>query len=167
MRHTTFENELNDIRRRAINELKDAIKAHGNKYDFGKEVVYLKCGMKCEWISLAGFSTVFVGNEKMKISQNINAFDVLSIEDIIAITEAIPETDEVKDVSGVYPVPVTWVDTDDIENEGFDTSDVTQEKLNRIAEIMQDYSCSPIHHDIITSDLRAACTKVCLNQKEE
>jgi hypothetical protein len=93
--------------------------------------------------------------------------DDLTIEDILYIIGTIPETDEVKDVSGVYPTPVTWVDRDDIENEGFDASDVTQEKLNRIAEIMQEYSCLPTQYDIRTSDLYAACTKVCLNQKED
>lgn len=162
MKHTTFENELRDIRRRAINELKEAIKAHGNEYDFGKEVVYLKCGMKCKWISLAGFATIFVGNEEIKIHQNINAFDVLPIEDIIAITEAIPETDEVKDVSGVYPVPVTWVDGDDIENIGYSGIGLTQELLQSVAEEM----CESYLNSGYVDDLEYAYNKV-INENEK
>lgn len=162
MKHTTFENELNEIKRRAIKELKEALAAQNGEIDFTK---YDKCpildGEKV--CVIRAFDDIsFIDTEYSYLTT-----DDLTIEDILYIIGTIPETDEVKDVSGVYPAPVTWVDRDDIENEGFDASDVTQEKLNRIAEIMQEYSCGSIQHDIITSNLYAACTKVCLKQKED
>lgn len=160
MKHTTFENELRYIKRRAVRELYEAIKAHNGEIDFTK---YDKCpildGEKV-CVIRAFDDLSFIDTEYSYLTT-----DDLTIEDILYIIGTIPETDEVKDVSGVYPAPVTWVDRDDIESEGFDTSDVNQEKLNRIAEIMQEYSCGSTQHDIITSDLYAACTKVCLNQK--
>ena len=162
MKHTTFENELMEIRRRAVQELYEAIKAHNGEIDFTK---FDKCpildGEKV-CVIRAFDDLSFIDTEYSYLTT-----DDLTIEGILYIIGTIPETDEVKDVSGVYPVPVTWVDRDDIENEGFDTSDVTQDKLNRIAEIMQEYSCLPTQYDIRTSDLYAACSKVCLNQKED
>ena len=167
MKHTTFENELNEIRRRAIQELKEAIAAHNGRYDYSQFDHLPKIGglskIEVKEAFLLGDLPTFETEERFITASDCN----LSIEDIIKLTDYIVETDDVEDVSGVYPVPVTWVDRGDIESEGFDTSDMTQEKLNRIAEIMQDYSCGSIQHDIITSDLYAACTKVCLNQKED
>lgn len=160
MKHTTFENELNEIRRRAVQELKEALAAHNGKFSFTK--IYppiIENGKVCQAEISDG--KVFISTEETYFRT-----DELTIEDILLITEFIPETGKVKDVSGVYPVPVTWIDPDDIKSEGFDTSDLTQEKLNRIAEIMQEYSCLPTQYDIRTSDLYAACTKVELKQKE-
>lgn len=162
MKHTTFENELSEIRRRAAQELKEALAAHNGSYDFTQyEFAPI---MNNEKVCEARLFTdeVFIETEESHYNTNY-----LTIEDILRLTTYIVETDEVKDVSGVYPVPVTWVDCDDIENEGFDTSDLTQEKLNRIAEIMQEYSCLPTQYDIRTSDLYTACTKVELKQKED
>ena len=170
MKHTTFENELNEIRRRAINELKTAIKVYGfgiNFYQHEEEVKLPKAMATVEYINADGTMKVWLDRNFMDNLSKYIKIEDLAIEDILAITEAIPESDDVEDVSGVYPVPVTWVDCDDIEMQGFDTSDLTQEKLNRIAEIMQEYSCLPTQYDIRTSDLYAACTKVCLKQKED
>lgn len=165
MKHTTFENELNEIRRRAVQELKEALAAHNGRYDYSQFDYLPKIGglskIEVKEAFLLGDLPTFETEERFITASDCD----LSIEDILTLTEYIVETDDVEDVSGVYPVPVTWVDCDDIESEGFDTSDVNQEKLNRIAEIMQEYSCGSTQHDIITSDLYAACTKVCLNQK--
>ena len=167
MKHTTFENELNEIRRRAVQELKEALAAHNGIYNYAQFDHLPKIGglnkIEVKEAFLLGDLPTFETEERFITASDCN----LSIEDILTLTEYIVETDDVEDVSGVYPVPVTWVDCDDIESEGFDTSDVNQEKLNRIAEIMQEYSCGSTQHDIITSDLYAACTKVCLNQKED
>lgn len=164
MKHTTFENELNEIRRRAVQELKEALAAHNGRYDFTQY-------NRVPFVNGEEVWEARIVNGKIRIETEGNIFLesnlFLNIENILNITTFITETNSVKDVSGVYPVPVTWVDTDDIENEGFDASDITQEKLNRIAEIMQEYSCLPTQYDIRTSDLYAACTKVCLNQKED
>lgn len=162
MKHTTFETQLQEIRRRAIQELNEAIAAHKGEIDFTK---YDKCpilygGNVCK---IRAFDDdIFIVTEY----NYLKLYD-LTIEDILYIIGTIPKTDEVNDVSGVYPVPATWVDRDDIEMQGFDTSDMTQEILDRIAEIMQEYSCLPTQHDIRTSDLYAACTKVELKQKED
>lgn len=166
MKHTTFENELNEIRRRAIQELKEAIAAHNGRYDYAQfdHLPKIGCVSKIEVKEafLLGDLPTFETEERFITASDCD----LSIEDILTLTTYIVETDEVEDVSGVYPVPVTWVDRDDIESEGFDTSDLTQEKLDRIAEIMKEYSCLPTQYDIRTSDLYAACTKVELKQKE-
>ena len=165
MKHTTFETQLQEIRRRAIQELKEALAAHNGRYDYTQFDHLPKIGglnkIEVKEAFLLGNLPTFETEERFITASDCD----LSIEDIITLTDYIVETDEVEDVSGVYPAPVTWVDLDDIENEGFDTSDVNQEMLNRIAEIMKDYSCGSIQHDIITSDLYAACTKVCLKQK--
>lgn len=165
MKHTTFENELQYIRRRAVQELKEALAAHNGRYDYAQFDHIPKIGglnkIEVKEAFLLGDLPTFETEERFITTSDCD----LSIEDILTLTEYIVETDDVEDVSGVYPVSVTWVDRDDIEMQGFDTSDVTQEKLNRIAEIMQDYSCGSTQHDIITSDLYAACTKVCLKQK--
>ena len=167
MKHTTFENELNEIRRRAIQELKEAIAAHNGIYNYAQFDHLPKIGglnkIEVKEAFLLGDLPTFETEERFITASDCD----LSIEDILTLTYYIVETEDVEDVSGVYPVPVAWVDRDGIESEGFDTSDVNQEKLNRIAEIMQDYSCGSIQHDIITSDLYAACTKVCLKQKED
>lgn len=92
-----------------------------------------------------------------------NAFDDLSIEDILAITEAIPETEEVKNVSGVYPVPVVWVDTDDIETQGFKTDGMTQDDLQEVAEEMSDI----YNYGDFCSDLDLACKNLKLKEKED
>lgn len=126
MKHTTFENELNEIRRRAIKELLTAIKAYGfgiNFYQHDEEVKLPKAMATLEYINADGTMKVWLDRNFMDNLSKYIKIEDLSIEDILTITEAIPDTDEVKDVSGVYPVPVTWVDTDDIEINGFDTSD--------------------------------------------
>ena len=141
MKHTTFENELRDIKRRAINELKTAIKSYGfgiNFYQHDEEVNLPKAMATVEYINADGTMKVWLDRNFMDNLSKYMKIEDLAIEDILAITEAIPESDDVEDVSGVYPVPVTWVDCDDIEMQGFDTS-----------------------------DLYAACTKVCLKQKED
>ena len=166
MKHTTFETELSDIKRRAIQELHKAVQAHGkDSYDYTK-FDHLPELVNGEEVYNVFFMGGYAGVETSDSHRFLTEAD-LTIEDILKLTDYVVETDEVEDVSGVYPVPVTWVDCDDIESEGFDTSDVTQEKLNRIAEIMQEYSCLPTQYDIRTSDLYAACKKVCLNQKED
>ena len=158
MKHTTFENELRDIKRRAVRELYEAIKAHNGEIDFTK---YDKCpildGEKV-CVIRAFDDLSFIDTEYSYLTT-----DDLTIEDILYIIGTIPETDEVKDVSGVYPVPVTWVDRDDIEMQGYDTSEVTQETLDNIANHMGgsylDYSFS--------EDLDYACKSYGLKEKED
>ena len=165
MKHTTFENELNEIRRRAVQELKEALAAHNGRYDYTQyEFSPIIRGEKVKEARLYDGEYIFIDTSESYVALSDKC---LTIEEIIDLTDYIEPTDEVNDVSGVYPLPVTWVDCDDIESEGFDTSDLTQEKLNRIAEIMQEYSCLPTQYAIRTSDLYAACTKVELKQKED
>lgn len=159
MKHTTFENELRDIRRNAINELKDAISAHGGRVEWEDgHMPFLKH---------ADFDYVEKINERLLATiigggKYVLSVDDMSIEQIIAITEAIPETDEVKDVSGVYPVPVTWVDLDDVENAGFDTKGLTQADLDEIKdEMAESYLIYGFNEDLIN-----ACEDYGLKEKE-
>ena len=166
MKHTKFENELRDIRRRVVEELKNAIKVYGfgiNFYQHKEEVKLPKAMATLEYINADGTMKVWLDRNFMdNISKYIKIED-LSIEDILTITEAIPETDEVKDVSGVYPVPVTWVDRDDIESAGYDASEVTQETLDNIANHMGGSYLNYSFND----DLGNACKSYGLKEKED
>lgn len=163
MKHATFENELREIRRMAINELKEALKAHGRRITFdescepnlidGTRIL----AAECYGTTLVSF-TMLLPNGETEVGKD----DSLYIEDILAITEAIPETNDVKDVSGVYPVPVAWVDTDDIEMQGFKTEGMTQEDLQKVADEM----CDIYNNGDFCSDLDLACKNLKLKEKE-
>lgn len=171
MKHTTFENELQEIRRRAINELRKAVYACGLKYEWTYKTSPLlsnkerymgiytttdenmrMLGLRCEL-----FLRPFNDDEDNVYIEN------LPIEDILVITREIPETDDVKDVSGVYPVPVTWVDCDDIEMQGFNTDGMTQKDLEKLAERM----CDIFNYGDFCSDLDLACKDCGLKEKED
>lgn len=166
MKHTTFENELNEIRRRAINELKEAIKAHRfgiNFYQHEEEVKLPKAMATLEYINADGTMKVWLDRKFMDNLSKYMKIEDLAIEDILAITEAIPETEDVEDVSGVYPVPVTWVDRDDIEMQGFKTEGMTQKDLEKLAERM----CDIYNNGDFCSDLDLACKDCGLKEKED
>lgn len=161
MKHTTFENELRDIRRRALKELKEAIAAHNGRYDYTQyEFAPTMRGEKvCEARLYDG--QVFVDTTDSYIAVNESR---LTIEEIISLTEYIEPTDEVKDVSGAYPVPVTWVDRDDIESADFDASGITQDDLVKISEQMQN---SYLYSGQFIEDVQYACKQCGLKEKED
>ena len=162
MKHTTFENELREIRRRAVQELKEALAAHNGRYDYTQyEFSPTIRGEKVKEARLYDGEYIFVDTSESYVALGDKC---LTIEEIISLTDYIEPTDEVNDVSGVYPLPVTWVDCDDIEMQGFDTSDVTQEKLNEIAERMQDYYCDSSE---FSSNLYDACIACGLKDEED
>ena len=166
MKHTTFENELREIRRRAITELKTAIKAHGfgiNFYQHKEEVKLPKAMATVEYINADGTMKVWLDRNFMDNLSKYIKIEDLAIEDILTITKAIHETDEVKDVSGVYPVPVTWVDRDDIEMQGFYTDCMTQKDLEKLAERMGYI----YNNGDFCSDLDLACKDCGLKEKED
>ena len=66
-------------------------------------------------------------------------------------------------MSGVYPVPVTWVDRDDIEMQGFKTDGITQKDLEKLAERM----CDIYNNGDFCSDLDLACKDCGLKEKED
>ena len=158
MKHTTFKNELRDIRRRAIQELKEAIAAHNGRYDFTQFefTPIANCERVCE-------ARLIDGNVFAYTEESFLTLDDLDIYEILGLTTYIAETDEVKDVSGVYPVPVTWVDLDDVEMQGYDTSEVTQETLDNIANHM---GGTYLNYSFI-EDLDNACKSYGLKEKED
>lgn len=158
MKHTTFENELNEIRRRAVQELKEALAAHNGIYDFTQyEFTPIVDNEKvCEARLFEG--EVFIETEERHLDT-----EDLTIEDILQLTAFVAETDEVEDVSGVYPVPVTWVDRDDIEMQGFNTEGMTQKDLEKLAERM----CDIYNNGDFCSDLDLACKDCGLKEKED
>lgn len=159
MKHTTFEKELRDIRRRAVQELKEALAAHNGRYDFTQfEFTPIVDNEKvCEARMFTG--EVFIETEERHLDT-----EDLTIEDILQLTAFVAETDDVEDVSGVYPEPVTWVDCDDIERYGFDSSELSQDKLKEIAEKMEDYYCASCE---FSSNLYDACIAYGLKEKED
>lgn len=163
MKHTTFENELRDIRRRAVQELKEALAAHNGRYDYSQFDHLPKIGglskIEVKEAFLLGDLPTFETEERFITASDCD----LSIEDIITLTDYIAETDEVEDVSGVYPVPVTWVDRDDIEMQGFNTDNMTQKDLEKLAERM----CDIYNNGDFCSDLDLACKDCGLKEKED
>ena len=158
MKHTTFENELREIRRRATQELKEAVAAHNGRYDFTQfEFTPIVGNEKvCEARMFTG--EIFIETEERHLDT-----EDLTIEDILQLTAFVTETDDVEDVSGVYPVPVTWVDRDDIEMQGFNTDDMTQKDLEKLAERM----CDIYNNGDFCSDLDLACKDCGLKEKED
>lgn len=158
MKHSNFENELNEIRRRAVQELKEALAAHNGRYDFTQfEFTPIVDNEKvCEARMFTG--EVFIETEERHLDT-----EDLTIEDILQLTAFVAETDDVDDVSGVYPVPVTWVDRDDIEMQGFYTDGMTQKDLEKLAERM----CDIYNNGDFCSDLDLACKDCGLKEKED
>lgn len=158
MKHTTFENELREIRRRAIQEMKEALAAHNGRYDFTQfEFTPIVNNEKvCEARLIDG--NVFAYTEESFLS-----LDDLDIYEILGLTTYIAETADVKDVSGIYPVPVTWVDRDDIEMQGFNTDGMTQKDLEKLAERM----CDIYNNGDFRFDLDLACKDCGLKEKED
>ena len=175
MKHTTFENELKDIRRNAINELEKAVGAHKGNYSWevserpkmkdGRTTSGIYTRKKEDGETYRFRCTLFTSQnyDDGTVFLNENVFvEEMPIEDIIAITEAIPETADVKDVSGVYPVPITWVDRNDIENIGYSGIGLTQELLQSVAEEM----CESYLNSGYVDDLEYAYNKV-INENEK
>lgn len=158
MKHSNFENELGDIRRRAVQELKEALAAHNGRYDFTQfEFTPIVDNEKvCEARMFTG--EVFIETEERHLDT-----EDLTIEDILQLTAFVAETDDVDDVSGVYPVPVTWIDRDDIESAGFDANEVTQETLENIANHM----CGTFLNNGFIEDLQMACEEYGLEEKDD
>jgi hypothetical protein len=159
MKHSNFENELNEIRRRAVQELKEALAAHNGRYDFTQfEFTPIVDNEKvCEARMFTG--EVFIETEERHLDT-----EDLTIEDILQLTAFVAETDDVDDVSGVYPVPVTWVDRDDIESADFDASGITQDDLVKISEQMQN---SYLYSGQFIEDVQYACKQCGLKEKED
>ena len=164
MKHTTFENELNDIRKRAVNELKDALNAWGGHYSFStwKKKPKLRWGDYVQKVFIDD-KTIRVISVNMQEEEHICCIDRIYIEEILRIIKHIPTTKDVKDVSVVYPVPVTWVDRDDIEMQGFNTDGMTQKDLENLAERM----CDIYNNGDFCSDLDLACKDCGLKEKED
>lgn len=158
MKHSNFENGLNEIRRRAVQELKEALAAHNGRYDFTQfEFTPIVDNEKvCEARMFTG--EVFIETEERHLDT-----EDLTIEDILQLTAFVAETDDVEDVSGVYPVPVTWVDRDDIENAGFDANILTQDDVDVIALRM----CGSYINYGFSEDLRNACESYGLKEKDD
>lgn len=160
MKHTTFANELREIHNHAISELKKALEAHGGYYDFTEKEDYplLSDGSKVQEININGHTTTLYA----EIHYSDRDFNDLPVEDIIRITEAIPETDEVKSVEGVYPVPCMWVDGDDVEEAGFKSDGLTQEDLNELANLIGEH-----FDDVFQSAMYDTCNMLGYEELED
>lgn len=165
MKHTQFKKELNEIRRRAIQELKEALAAHNGKHEWDEDedLPTMNDGGRLLNVSLTqdGDFVAWI----LYDGDYEEAWDerTASIDEILQITDAIPLTDEMNDVSGVYPMPVTWVDRDDIENAGYDASNLTQSDLDNIANHM----CGSYLNYGFSEDLQNACESYGLKGKED
>lgn len=159
MKHTTFENDLRDIKHRAIQELHKAVQAHGKDIYEYTQFDHLPRLVNGEDVSSVFFMGSYAGIE------TDNGFMTeadLTIEDILKLTDYIVETDEVEDVSGVYPVPVIWLDEEDLSFREFITDGMTQEKLNKIAEV----TCQYILDYCFFDEMEDAAKHCGLKQKE-
>ncbi len=174
MKCTDFWEKEKELKRTALLELAEAVKAHGGRYawcdedgdipdgvetpcvcvfmDYGptdiniKEVVHDEKGW---WFS---------GETCDEYSSEVSfdePYDIVNVYQIQTITQKIPETDEVKDVTVRQDQPVMHLSHEDLRVRGFDASKVSNEELAKIAARMGDayidYDCG------FWDDMEEAC----------
>lgn len=182
MKCTDFWEKEKELKRTALRELAEAIKAHGGRYawcdedgdipegieapcvcafmDYGptdiniKEVVHDEKGW---WFS---------GETCDEYSSEVSfdePYDIVNVYQIQTITQKIPETDEVKDATVQQSQPVAWLSHDDLKMREFDPNKVDNETLAAIASKMGDYYLDGSYWD----DMEEACRYWDVPRKEE
>lgn len=158
MKHTSFATELADIKAMAAKELKRALEAHGGKYDYTQfDPVPVAGGEKVLNATISPANYIWIETE-----DSVWTLDDLHIEDITKLTDYIANTDEVNDVSGVYPSPVLWIDTDDIESCGFNAEGIGQGTLDEMGVYLAGY-----FDDSFQEALIETCRHYGLKEKED
>lgn len=145
MRHTNFQEQLSEIRRDSISELKAALNANGCKVELNGEWPCLAKFFAGESGNLYEVKSLFLDSEggiqvtALNLWTNEDEqpfFDDIETESIASLLDAIPETESVSDVASPKSVPVIFIDNDDLAVHGYPEQD--SETLERIANAMAD-----------------------------
>lgn len=145
MRHTNFKEQLSEIRRGSISELKAALNAHGCKVEFKGEWPCLAKFFAGESGNLYEVKSLFLDSEggiqvtALNLWTNEDEqpfFDDIETESIASLIDAIPETESVSDVASPKSVPVIFLDNDDLAVHGYPEQD--SKTIERIADAMAD-----------------------------
>ena len=180
MKCTDFYEKEKELKRHAIDELAMAIKSHGGKYEWcdedGEFIEGVEAPIICAlldqgptdvkikaiyydekgWYITGEDCAEFGGDVDFDPDDFANA---VQIQNVI---EAISTTNEVKDVTGLYPAVVSYLCLDDLEYKGYDTTNLTQQDLESVASKMGNYHLDYGYWD----DLENACDFLKIPRKE-
>lgn len=159
MKHTDLYNKYRELEAIEREELKRAVLAHGGEFKFfdenGDEVPETNYPIvlagNSHWssnvdciitrVAVVNDCLEIYGYDKEAYSDSELYLEDVSLGQLGYITDAIPETDEVKDVtvtSHVNELPVAKIGREDIEAAGY-VSDITDEEFEQIAGKVRKY----------------------------
>ena len=161
MKHTSSYDKIAEIRQQEIAELKEAIKAHGGKFcwgeNVGKPIVAANpdgCTpnpIDVEIISVhtdADNRLIIYGVDKCGWEEREFLPEDIFVEHLSFITDYIPETETVSDVSQKQEFfKITSVSRDDLEARGFDTESIDDSNMSTLARKMGDDYCTQLFWD--------------------
>lgn len=172
MKCSDFWEKEKELKRTALLELAEAVKAYGGRYAWCDEDGNVPDGveMPCVCVFMDYGPTDinikevihdekgwwFSGETRDEYSSEVSfddPYDIVNVYLIQTITQKIPETDEVKDVTVQQSQVVSLLDQDDLKQRGFDGSHVTNEQLAEIASKMNNYYLDYSFWD----DMESAC----------
>jgi hypothetical protein len=158
MKCTDFWEKEKELKRTALCELAEAIKAHGGRYTWCDEDGDIPEGIEapcvCVFMDYGPTDVIikeivhdekgwwFSGETTDEYSSEITfdePYDIADAYAIQTITQKVPETDEVKDATVPQSQVVSLLDQDDLKQRGFDGSKLTNEELAQIAAKMGNY----------------------------
>ena len=145
MKHTDFTKQIEETKRAEACELLSALIAHGGSYTFPKSLdLTIRMGTDRPRVvgAEANGCSVSLTLESMFGSEQYitNAFEAWPGE-MSKITEAIPPTSRVHDVSADIQSALGGIELYDIDEIGYSTEGITQDILDQIAEKMvEDYT---------------------------
>ena len=181
MKCTDFYEKEKELKRHAIDELAMAIKAHGGKYEWcdedGEFIEGVEAPIICALLDQGPtdvkIKAIFYDEKGWYITGedcaefggdvDFDPDDFANAVQIQNLIEAIPETDDVKDIAGLYAAAVVYLDVDDLKDHGYNTTNMTQSDLQEIASKMGGYYLDNGFWD----DLDSACDYWEIPRKEE
>ena len=181
MKCTDFYEKEKELKRHAIGELANAIKAHGGKYEWcdedGEFIEGVEAPIVCALLDQGPtdvkIKAIYYDEKGWYITGedcaeyggdvDIDPDDFANAVQIQNVIEEIPETDKVKDVADFRPAVVSYLCRDDLEYKGYDTTNLTQDKLESIASKMGDYYLDYSYWD----DLENACDYLEIPRNDE
>lgn len=161
MKHTNLYDKIAEIRRLGIAEIKEAVKAHGGKYlwDENSERPIVaanpdECTPKPIDIKIISVCIdeddrlIIYGVDKCGLKEREYLPEDIFVEHLSFITDYIPETDAVSDVSQRQEFfNITSVSWDDLDHVGFDTKNTDDSDLAALAGKMADDYCNQLFWD--------------------
>lgn len=181
MKCTDFYEKEKELKRHAIGELANAIKAHGGKYEWcdedGEFIEGVEAPIVCALLDQGPtdvkIKAIYYDEKGWYITGedcaeyggdvDFDPDDFANAVQIQNVIEEIPETDKVKDVADFHPAVVSYLCRDDLEYKGYDTTNLTQDKLESIASKMGDYYLDYSYWD----DLENACDYLEIPRNDE